>query len=699
MKARVARTKCVSNRDVLSISVSETIPTDPVEEEASRVITTNNVPSQTIATISTSETINIPSDEENTIHSSQGNACGNEQTTENQSCDNIKAVSIPNETAAVELESPKKDAEKKTEKNVQNKRSKNEIPTEVIVESIPSITDGVSGLVEFQSKEDTNVCEDMNTDVLNSTTKEEAKLGVDGHTEEDGRLNEHNCQQHLHEETINSLPFNQTVIEKQHDEDVPLPITHTCHSTTDATLYEEVNHQNNSNIIIADISSDCIIMTSPAPAEYDVTKQTDGLDPNVVHQQTCEESVTTHRDSIPVGPHNNQTVNCNDASLLPNMHQESLSNSFQGSALVTCGAAPSESSGEQNVTTKNDAETRQEMDILGTSTATMKLEVQQKQKSAQNKKSVPRKKKGRGRPKKITNMVDQGNQGKKRGRGKPKKITNITDQSIITATDSTGTQIDCSVNTQNTCVTVNSEAKSSPEPSVSSTSNVVTNAPSMECSSNYKMAAMHDDEEFVTVKKLKLEDNPITSPGNLVTSTSSDNVGNVVNRNVFTLLGDDNTVSRPSSTTEPDTIASTTDGGNSSVNDSKVPSRGAGKAMGINKRKYQRRKKRQKNAPAATVMKMKKVDSNVNEHEEGVEANGDVNHNVTNADTTDAIKERTQNISVSELYKPWESPRQKGNEIINEEQLQEASAITMCIKVEPEAHTLTHVPVTKDRWV
>ena len=683
LKARVTRTKCVTNKDVLSISVDETMPTDPVimEEEASRVITTNNVPS---------ETISIPSVQGNTIHNSQGNTCStdNEQTTENQSCNNTETVSSPNDSTAVELES--KDVVRKVEKNVQNKRNKNEISMEVTVESIPSITDGVSELVEFQSKGDTDVCEDMNTNVLNSTTMAEAKLGVEKYMEEDDKLNK---QQHLHEETINSLPFKQTVIEKQHDEDVPQPITHTCHSTTDATFYEGVNHQENGNIIVEDISSECIVMTSPTPAQYDVTKQTDGLDPNVVHQQTCEGSVTTDGDSIPVGAHDNQIANCNDTSPLPN---KPPSNSLQGSPLVTCGgAAPSESSG-----VNNDTETRQEMDILEASTATMKLEIQQKQQSAQNKKGVSRKRKGRGRQKgrkkKITTMVDQDNvidQGKKRGRGRPKKIANIVDQGI-TVPDSTGTQIDCSVGLAENTFTVNSKTKSSPEPSVSSTSNGATDAPSMECK-----AAMHDDEEFVTLKKLKLEDNPIISPSNLVTSTSSDNVENVVNRNICTLLGDDNTVSRPlSSSTEPHTVASTTDEGNSSVNDGKVPSRGAGKPIGINKRKYQRSKKR-KNMIAATVMKSKKVDSNDNELE-GVEANGDVNHNatgdanhnVTNVDT----KERTQNRFV---FKPWESVRQSSNEITHEEPLQEASAITTCIKFEPEAHTLSHIPVTKDRWV
>lgn len=668
LKARVARTEYVSNKDILSISVGETIPIDPVEEESSGVITTNNAPSsqqgQTTATFST---IN-----ENTIHNSQGNACGSEQTTEDPSYNNTETISSPNETVAVELESPKMDGVRKAERNVQKERNKNEIPMEVTVESIPSITDGVSELVEFQGKGNSDVCEDINTNDSNLITKAEAKPGVDKHTEEDS-INEHNCQQH--EETINSLPSKQTVIEKQHDEDVPIPIAHTCHSNTDAVFYEEVNHQNNDNIIVADISSECIITTSPTETEYDVTKQTDGLDPNVVHQQTCEGSVTTHGDSIPVGVHDNLTVNCNNASLLPNMDQESPSNSLQGSVLVTCGVpAPRESLGEQNVNNNTDGETRQEMDILGTSTATTKLEVQQKQKSARKKKRVSRKKKGRGRPKKTTNIVNQG----------------------ITAPDSTGTRVDCSVdllgNTDNT--SVNSGTKSSPEPSVSSTSNGATDAPNMECSSNYKRAAIHDDEEFVTPKKLKLDDNPITSPGNLVTSTSSDNVGNVVNRNVFTLLGDDNTVSRLSPTTELDTVPTTMDEGNSSVNDGKVPSRGAGKPTGINGRKCQRPKKRRKNMAVGKVLKAKKVDSNDNDFEEGVEANGDVNNDVT---TTDAIQQRTHN--KSELYKPWESARQYGNEITQKEQLQEASAITRCIKYEPEAHTLSHVPVTKDRWV
>ena len=659
LRARVTRTEYVSNKDVLSISVGETIPTDPVEEETSGVITTSNAPSsqqgQTTATASTLETI-----KENTIYNSQGNTCGSEQTTEDQSCNNTETVSSPNETVAVELESPKKDAVRKAEKNVQKKRNKNEIPTEVTVESIPSITDGVSELVEFQSKGDSDVCEDMNTNNLNSITKAEAKLGVDKHTEEEEGTNEHNCQQH--EETINSSPFKQTVIEKQHDEDLPLPITHTCHSTTDATFYEEVKHQDNDNIIVVDISSECIITTSPTSMEYDVTKQTDGLDPNVVHQQVCEGSVTTHEDSIPVGVHDNLTANCNNASLLPNMDQESPSNSLQSSVPVTCGGPASrESSGEQNVNNddNNDAETRQEMDTLGTNTATTKLEVQQKQKSARKKKRASRKKKGRGRPKKTTNIVDQG----------------------ITAPDSTGTQVvDLVGNTDNTSVAVNSGTKSSSEPSVSSTSNGATDAPNMECSSNYKRAAMPDDEEFVTPKKLKLEDNPITSPGNLVTSTSSDNVGNVVNHNVFTLLGDDNTVSRPSSTTEPDTVPATTNEGNSSVNVGKVPGRGAGKPTGINRRKCRRPKKRQKNMAVGTALKAKKVDSNDDDFEEGVEANSDVNHNVT---TTDAIQERRQN----------------DNKKTQEEQLREASANTRCIKYESEAHTFSHVPVTKDRWV
>ena len=659
LEARVTRTEYASDKDVLSISVDETVPTDPVEEETSGVITTTNAPSSqqglTIPTVSTSETI-----KENTINP-QGNVlCGSEQITEDQSCNNTEIVSNPNETVAVELESLKEDVVKKAEKN---KRNKNETPTEVTsVESVPSITDGVSELVEFQSQGDNNVCEDMNTNDLNSITKTGTKLGVDKHTEEDG-INEHSC--HQHEETINSLPFKQ----KQHDEDVPLPTTHTCHSTTDET----VKHQDIDNIIVADISSELIVMTSPTQTEYDVTKQTDGLDPNVVHQQTCEGSMTTHGGSIPVGVHDNLTVNCDNASLLPNMDQESSSNSLQGSVLVTCGGpAPRESSGEQNVNNNDDAEIRQEMDILGTSTATRKLEVQQKQKSVRKKKRASRKKKGRGRPKKTTNIVDQG----------------------TTAPDSTATQVDCSVDlvgsTDNTSVTVNSGAKSSPEPSVSSTSNGATNAPNVECSSNYKRAAMHDDEEFVTPKKSKLEDKPITSPGNLVTSTSSDNVGNVVDANVVTLLGDDNTVSRPSSTTEPDTVLTTMDEGNSSVNDGKVPSRGAGKPMGINRRKCQRPKKRQKNMTVGKILNAKKAVSNDNDFEEGVEANSDVT-------TTDAIQKRTQN--KSELYKSQESAQQNGNEITQEEQLRKASAANRCIKYEPEANTLSHVPITKDRWV
>ena len=665
------------------------------------------------------EAISVPSDEGNTI---QGDRYDSQQTKENQS---VETISVTPETV-VELESPKNDAAENVEKNLQNKRNKNEILIEA------SITGNTEELV---SKGDTDVCEDMNTDILSSATKTEAKLAVDKcteedgglsehysnekltvdkcmeengglsehnskanlavdecteeigglneqnsqaklavdeHTEEDVALNDHDCRQQLHKETINNLSLIQTVIEKQHNEDLLLTITDICHSTTGeyvAPFYNEVDcHED----IVADVCSEFTVMTSPVSVANNFTEHTDGFNPNNSPQQTCEESMDICKESVPVRPRDNQVVNCDDASLLPNMHQESPSHSFQDSALATCGIE------SQNVDEKG--EVRQETSLQGTGVTTMKSEVHQKQKSAKGKR---RKKRGRGRqPKKATNMDGVTDQGLKKGRGRPKKIVES-----VTIPDSTGIQTDCSAGV----AVINSEAKISPEPSITSTSNGATDAVSMECSSNYTAASMHDDEEFVTVKKLKLENNLITLPGNLVTSTSSDHVGNNAK--------DDNIVSRPPSTTEPDSVVNTMDVGNSSIKDGKCSSTNTHKPMGINRRKCQRPKKRQSKM-VATVMKNKRIDSNDDKLEGGVEANGDVDHKVTNGAplvyTTDTIKESTQNKPVSKLHKPLESV---GNDITHEDQHLAEIANATCIKFEPEAPTLSHVPVTKDRWV
>ena len=716
----MARTGCVLSKDILSISGSETMPTD---SEDTVVIEKETPSSSNLSSLQQGQTtgmleaISVPSDEDNTI---QGDRYDSQQTKENQSAETI---SVTPETV-VELESQKNDAAENVEKNLQNKRNKNEIPMEA------SITGNTEELV---SKGDTDVCEDMSTHILSSTIKTEAKLAVDKCTEEDGGLNEHNskeslavdqcteengglneqileaklavdehtedgalndynCRQQLHEETINNLTLVQTVIERQHDGDALLPITDICHSTTGkdaATFNKEVNCQED---IVADACSEFTVMTSPVSVANNVTEQTDGFNPNNIPQQTCEESMDICTESAPVGSHDNQVVNGNDASLLPSMHQESPGHCFQDSALDTCGI---ELSGEQNVDEEEVA--RQEMNLQGTSATTMKSEVQQKQKSVKSKR---RKKRGKGRqpkrgkgrqPKKATDMNGVTDQDLKRGRGRPKKIVES-----VTVPDSTGIQTDCSSGV----AVINSEAMPSSEPSVTSTSNGATDtvsngaidAVSMECSSNCTTAIMHDDEEFVTVKKLKLDDNLITLPSNLVTSTSSDHVGNTA----CTLLRDDNIVSRPLSTTEPDSVVNMMDVGNSSVTDGKSSSANTNKAMGINRRKCQRPKKRQ-----AMVMKNKRIDSNDDKLEGGgVEVIGDVDHNVTNAAplvyTTDTIKESTQNKSVSRLHKPLKSV---GNDITHEDQYLTEVANTTCIKPEPEALTLSHVPVTKARWV
>ena len=178
----MARTESVLNKDILSISSYETMPIDSegmvvMEKEAPSAINVAS-PQQGKTML---EAISVPSDEGNTI---QGDRYDSQQTKENQS---VETISVTPETV-VELESPKNDAAENVEKNLQNKRNKNEILIEA------SITGNTEELV---SKGDTDVCEDMNTDILSSATKTEAKLAVDKCTEEDGGLSEHYSNEKL----------------------------------------------------------------------------------------------------------------------------------------------------------------------------------------------------------------------------------------------------------------------------------------------------------------------------------------------------------------------------------------------------------------------------------------------------------------------------------------------------------------------
>jgi len=674
LKASIARTGCNSNEDILSVSdepmvmESENIVT--MEQETSAILTDvpvrNHVLSthQDPTTVSLSATVSIPSEEEEAVHDCQGNMCDTEQTTEAQITETVIDIT------ETKLKRTKKQAiKKKGRKNVQKKRNK--VPNEITSEGVSNETDGVSyELAESQSMGGTDVYKDVYTDVLNSMTKADAPLeAVDEHRGENNRQDDHSCQ---NKETVDTISIALIVTEEQYD-DVSVPVRHTCHSTTsknDTPML--IDFQDGSNIALG---SECLVMTSPAPLgtiEEDFTKQTDGLETNAVEQQTCETSVTIYVDSIPAGTPDSQTANYNDSLLSPNVHEESSRNSLQSLAPINCGAAQCDTPVQQNVLL-NKAAVSQEIDVQSNVT-TIEL-VGQKQKNVRKMKKL-RKKKGKGRVKKK-NTVGKG----------------------VIIPDSTGIQNDCSVGLVECSESVPIAKNTSTEPSVSSTSNRDADI-CMESSSHYIKSTKHDDEEFIIAKKLKLENDSIASPSNLVTSTSSDNIGNAVNGNACTLLGDDINVSRPSSTTKPDTTASAIDDDNPSISDGKDSSKNTSK--GTSRRKYQRPNKRQ-NTIAVTTAKTvenKKSGSHDDKLENDIEADNLGNRNETNAsssvDTTDTKKEIMQDKSVLESHELQESVREFQNHVIPTHK--EPLTTNVAINFEPEINTLTAIPLTENRW-
>ena len=645
MKARVVRANAISNKDILSISSSETMPTEPVtmEQEAPVVINDTSSSQQGQTTVSLlAATVSNLSDEERMICDCQGDGYNTKQTTDNQQWDNNETVSGASHNVVV----LKKTKDYETGKGKNKKRNKNELPMEVTNEAVDRTSEFVA---ECHSNGD------VHTAVMNSSANTEP---VDQLTK-DSTLNDQ--QLLLHEEPVNGM-----ATEKQYDETISLP---TSHSTATNVTTCEGSAEGQENVAPVHLSSDCTVMDSAVPVENTASDETES-DANPAKQQTCEESVAACEGSMRAEMHN-QTANCNDAPQLPYLHQESPSSSLQGLALVT------ESLDLQNV--NNEAETRPQMDIQGmdSDVAVMKLEGQKKQKSARNKKGVSKKKKRRGRPRKRTRMVDK----------------------VGTVPDSTGIQNGCP-NTESRPVPVNNnETQSSPEPSVSSTSNGAGNV-CMEPSSNYREATMHNDEEFVTAKKLKLENNSITAPSNLVTSTSSDNVGSVRCDDINGCTGNIN-MSRPFLITESDTVASLADGGNSLKSDAMAATgKSTCRAQGINRRKLLRPKKRKNvKVMTTTTVKAEVHDGVLN----SIEVDNHIDHSITNTSlpvgTTDAIQETVQNKYILESHGQQKSVREN-KDVTEKERPFRASTIFKSIKPEPEAFTLTAaIPVTNNRWV
>ena len=651
MKATVARTDTVSNRDILSISASDTMPTEPVameQEEAPVVI--NDTSSLHQGQTAVSLSVSILSDEERMIHDYQSDACNTEQTTDNQQWNNNETLSDVSQNVA-ELKKAKVD---KVGKGKNKKRNKNEVAMEVTNERDDRTSEFVT---ECHSKEDGH------EDVLNSLTNAEL---VDKATK-DSALND---LQQLHEDPVNDISVMEA--EKQCDESIPLT---TSHSTTSNATICNGSAEGHDNIALVHLSSDGTVMESAVPVENNVSDET-----STGKQQACEESVMVCKDSVPAEMHY-QTANCNDTPRLPHLHRESPSSSSQGLALVT------ESLDVQDF--DNEAETRRQMDMQGmdSDVAVMKLEEQKKQKSTRNKKGVSKKKRGRGRPRKKTRMVDK----------------------VTTVPDSTGIQNDSGM--QNVCpnsksspvpvgnTISNNETQSSPEPSVSSTSNGPGDF-RMESSSNYREATIHVDQEFVTAKKLKLENNLIiTVPSNLVTSTSSDNVESA-RCDVNACTGNDdnnNNMSRPS---EPDTVASLMDGGNLLTSDVVASEKATSRPQGINRRKPQRPKKRKNVTVTTTTVKTEVHNDRVMNR---IGTDNHINHAMTNISPsvgpTNTIDETVQKKSILQSHGQQQSVGEN-NDVIERDQPFQFSMISGSIKSEPEAFTVTAaVPVTKNRWV
>ena len=423
-------------------------------------------------------------------------------------------------------------------------------------------------------------------------------------------------------------------------------------------------------------------------------------------QATDNINIETITDSI-----DNNDIIKNDSSQSPNMHRGSHAVCSQGLPLGRVGQ--SESTDGQS----NKAQVREEMDlqVMDSNVTTMKLESQKKPK---NKKGVSRKKKGR--------------------RGRRKK--NCMAEQVTIVPDSTGIQNGCSVvaNSENVAIN-NSELQSSPKPSVSSTSNRADDG-QMASSSNYQRPVINDDQKFVTVKKLKLENNLIISPSNLVTSTSNniqhdisvsrlpspDTVMVVSNSSVNDdpvlpstvsqgisvpskdtsepqgindIIVPSEDISEPQKindivvpskdTSEPqginDIIAPSEDTSEpQGVDDIVVSSKVTSKPRGINRRKHQKPKK----MGMTDVMKTEKT---TNLQNYGVGANDEVNCNGANISplvpTSDTIEEIVQ------------SQRKKKNEFRVKEPLQ-ASSITACLKFEREEATAVNaIPMIESRWV
>lgn len=610
MKTRIEENGCFSSRDILCVSDCETTGATPEDIAAKEqtVFTDNVLSLQQAATTASSSlltSVSILAGKQKTTQHRQSNTSDTASTTENHKWNDIMTAGVANTTETTTEQITLKvgnDMVRKGKETAQEKN--NEVLNEVTSVNVPNVIDGIS---ELQNN--------GNTDTVKLTT-------VDN-TVEDCESNEHNCQQHFNEETISDTL---TITQK----DVPLSVPHACHlsgSEDDVTLCTGLTDQQNCNTVLGSGEGSLVSLAMPATTiENDVRKQANGSNANTGGQQpTCEKHVIVQRNSIPLGNLDNQTVNCDKGLPSPNKHQQSSSNSFQSS----CGlVGHSGVTDQQNVTT----------DCQDSNVTTIKFK--QKQKNAKKKKGASRKK-GRSKSNKK-NMVDN----------------NSTQ--VVIVPDSTGIQVDLPDspqvrNSESVPITINgSTAGTTTETSVTSTTALTC----MESSSNHLTALMHDGKEFNAMKKMKLEDNPITSPNNLVTSTSSDIIGNI-EYNMCTFLGNDVSMCGPTSATEqPD--ASTMDDGKVAL-PSDPPSKDAGKAM--NRRKHQKPKKRQ---CLAVFVPAKNVNDNI-------ETNCNVN--VTSpVDTSDATRESLP--------------------CSNEELL--SSSDTSIIKFEPE--TYPFIPITKDRW-
>ena len=460
-------------------------------------------------------------------------------------------------------------------------------------------------------------------------------------------------------------------------------------SVTMPTEPKDLTMEQEASVVMDDTSSLSLNTVNIASAIEGINHGCHG-DMCSTEQATDNINIETITDSI-----DNNDIIKNDASQSPNMHRGSPAICSQGLPLGRVGQ--SESTDGQG----NEAQVREEIDlqVLDSTVTTMKLESQKKPK---NKKDVSRKKKGR--------------------RGRRKK--NCMAEQVTIVPDSTGIQNGYSVvaNSENVAIN-NSELQSSPEPSVSSTSNRADDG-QMATSSNYQRPVINDDQKFVAVKKLKLENNLINSPSNLVTSTSNNiqhdiSVSRLPPPDTVMVVGNSSVNDDPilpstsvsqgisvssKDTSEPqgidDVIVPSKDtselqGINDIIVPSKdtsepqgiddiiVPSKVTSKPRGINRRKHQKPKK----MGMTDVMKTEKT---TNLQNDGVGANDEVNCNGANISplvpTSDTIEEIIQS-------------QRKKNEFRVKEPFQ-ASSITACLKFEREEATAVNaIPMAESRWV